>query len=94
MKDDKFILWFEEIGIEDVPLVGGKNASLGEMIRELKSKGVSVPNGFAITATAYKHLLKSAGIEDEIKKTLRGLADIKKKDDALYLKELKKRGKK
>ncbi len=94
MKDDKFILWFEEIGIEDVPMVGGKNASLGEMIKELKAKGVSVPNGFAITATAYKHILKNAGIEKEIKEVLKGLEDIKKKDDELYLKELKKRGKK
>ena len=42
--------WFDEIGIDDVPLVGGKNASLGEMYRELASDGVKVPNGFAITA--------------------------------------------
>jgi len=72
-KDEKFILWFEETGIEDVPLVGGKNASLGEMIRELAGKGISVPNGFAITADAYKHLLKHGGVEDEIKQILSDL---------------------
>jgi len=46
------IRWFEEIGIGDIPLVGGKNASLGEMYSELASQGVKVPNGFAITADA------------------------------------------
>ena len=51
--DNVLILWFEEIGIEDVPLVGGKNASLGEMYQKLTSKGVAVPHGFAITAYAY-----------------------------------------
>ena len=51
-----YIKWFEQIGIEDVPLVGGKNASLGEMYRELAVKGVKVPNGFAITAEAYRLL--------------------------------------
>ena len=69
----KFILWFGEIGIDDVPLVGGKNASLGEMYQKLGSKGIKVPNGFAITAYAYRYFLKYAGIEEEIKKTLKGL---------------------
>ncbi|MBI5222709.1 MAG: hypothetical protein HY980_04440, partial [Candidatus Magasanikbacteria bacterium] len=46
----KNILWFKEIEIKDVPLVGGKNASLGEMYSKLTVKGISVPNGFAITA--------------------------------------------
>ena len=71
--EKKFILWFNEIGIEDVPLVGGKNASLGEMYQNLESKGIKVPNGFAITAYAYRYFLKYAGIEDEIKKVLKGL---------------------
>ena len=53
--------WFAEIGIGDVPLVGGKNASLGEMYGKLASEGVRVPNGFAVTADAYRHVLDEAG---------------------------------
>src|SRR5512137_933042 len=86
-KSKEFILWFDEIGIEDVPLVGGKNASLGEMIRELGSEGISVPNGFAITAYAYRHLLHEAGIEDDIKRILSDL-------DTHDVENLKVRGKK
>ncbi len=71
--DEKLILWFDEIGIEDVPLVGGKNASLGEMYQKLTSKGVAVPHGFAITAYAYRYLLKTAGIEKAIEDALAGL---------------------
>jgi pyruvate,water dikinase len=69
----KFILWFNEIGIGDVPLVGGKNASLGEMYRKLHGKGIRVPNGFAISSYAYRYFLRYAGIEDEIKKILKDL---------------------
>lgn len=68
-----FILWFDDIGIEDVPLVGGKNASLGEMYQHLTSKGVKVPHGFAITSYAYRYLLEKAGIEDAIKQVLSDL---------------------
>ncbi|MCI5226258.1 MAG: phosphoenolpyruvate synthase, partial [Candidatus Electrothrix sp. AX2] len=71
--DEKLILWFDEIGIDDVPLVGGKNASLGEMYQHLTEKGVAVPHGFAITAYAYRYLLKEAGIEDEIRQVLSDL---------------------
>jgi pyruvate,water dikinase len=53
----KYIKWFREIGIEDVAEVGGKNASLGEMYQNLTSEGVRVPNGFAVTSTAYKYVL-------------------------------------
>ncbi len=52
-----YIKWFKEIGIEDVAEVGGKNASLGEMYRNLTAEGVRVPNGFAVTASAYKAIL-------------------------------------
>ena len=47
-----YIRWFKDLSLDDVPLVGGKNASLGEMYRELSAQGVQVPNGFAITADA------------------------------------------
>ena len=50
-----YIRFFEDIGIEDVPQVGGKNAAIGEMFRALTSQGVRVPNGFAIVADAYRH---------------------------------------
>jgi len=67
------ILWFDEIGIDDVPRVGGKNASLGEMHQKLTSKGVAVPNGYAITSYAYRYLLKEAGVEAAIREALAGL---------------------
>ena len=55
-----YIRWFNELTLDDVPLVGGKNASLGEMYRELGSQGVQIPNGFAITAEAYRYVLDKA----------------------------------
>jgi len=67
-KQEKFILWFEEVGIEDVPMVGGKNASLGEMIQQLTAKGVNVPTGFATTAYAYRYFVKKAGLEVQLRK--------------------------
>ena len=72
-KQNAFVLWFDELGIEDVPLVGGKNASLGEMYRNLVPKGVPIPNGFAVTAHAYRHLLKASGAMDKIKGIMDGL---------------------
>ncbi len=80
MKSKKLILKFEEVGIKDVPLVGGKNASLGEMIRTLKSKGVPVPSGFVVTATAYFYFLKKTKLDKFIKETLEGLDTKKLKD--------------
>ncbi|HWS94784.1 MAG TPA: phosphoenolpyruvate synthase, partial [Mycobacterium sp.] len=61
-----YIRFFEEFGIGDVPLVGGKNASLGEMFQKLSEQGVRVPHGFAITAEAYKYMLDSAGAWDAL----------------------------
>lgn len=69
----RFILPFSEITIADVPVVGGKNASLGEMYQKLQKKGVPVPNGFAITAAAYKFFLSQNKLEQKIKDTLIGL---------------------
>ncbi len=61
-----YIRFFEEVGISDVPLVGGKNASLGEMFQKLSGQGIRVPHGFATTAGAYKHVLDSAGAWDAL----------------------------
>ena len=55
---NKNIIWFEELGMQDVAIVGGKNASLGEMISNLHNSGIVVPSGFATTANAYKHFLQ------------------------------------
>lgn len=69
----KFILWFNEIGIKDIPIVGGKNASLGEMYRKLTPVGVKIPNGYAVTAAAYDYFLDNSGVKDKIKKILKDL---------------------
>ena len=66
-KDKALVLWFEEVGIADISLVGGKNASLGEMIQQLTSKGVNVPNGFATTAYAYRDFIESAGLDAKLR---------------------------
>jgi pyruvate,water dikinase len=66
----RFIRWFREIGLADVVLVGGKNASLGELYRELTPRGIRVPNGFAVTAEAYRHFLRAHGLESQIRAAL------------------------
>ena len=70
---NKFIRFFNEIGITDVPLVGGKNASLGEMYQQLTPQGVKVPNGFATTADAYRYVLDTAGAWEALHAALDGL---------------------
>ncbi len=67
------IRWFSELSIADVPLVGGKNASLGEMYRELTAHGVRVPNGFAVTAAAYRDVLDQANAWPALHAALDGL---------------------
>ncbi|KKT17690.1 MAG: phosphoenolpyruvate synthase [Candidatus Nealsonbacteria bacterium RIFCSPHIGHO2_01_FULL_43_31] len=67
MKSEKYILPFEEISSKDVPLVGGKNASLGEMISQLAQKGINVPDGFALTTAAYWRYLKANQIDGKLK---------------------------
>ena len=66
-KDKALVLWFEEVGIGDIPLVGGKNASLGEMIQQLTPKGVKVPTGFATTAYAYRYFVEQAGLQGKLR---------------------------
>ncbi len=69
----RLVLWFDRLGIKDVPLVGGKNASLGEMYRELGPKGVAIPNGFAVTAEAYRYFLRESKIQPAIRRILSDL---------------------
>ncbi|MBP0011599.1 MAG: phosphoenolpyruvate synthase [Roseofilum sp. SBFL] len=72
-KENAFILWFDQVGLEDIGLVGGKNASLGELIRQLTPKGINVPQGFAITAHAYRYFISSAGLEPQLRELLTDL---------------------
>ncbi len=63
---DENVVWFQDVGMHDLPQVGGKNASLGEMVRNLGDKGIRVPDGFATTTHAYRAYVRSNGIEAEI----------------------------
>lgn len=81
MRAYQYIRWFNEISNVDVPLVGGKNASLGEMFQSLAAEGIRVPNGFAITTAAYRSLLDSPGVRDQ----LHGLLDTLDTNDAQSL---------
>ncbi|MFZ4632197.1 MAG: phosphoenolpyruvate synthase [Patescibacteria group bacterium] len=85
MLKNKFVHFFSELGIKDVPQVGGKNASLGEMYVHLTKKGLKIPNGFATTASAYHHFLESTGLKKKIQEILKGL-------DTKDVKDLMKRG--
>jgi pyruvate, water dikinase len=80
-----FVKFFNELGIKDVPTVGGKNASLGEMYRNLAVNKVKVPNGFATTSEAYNFFMEKAGLKDRIRKILAGL-------DTKNVNDLAKRG--
>lgn len=87
LKEDRNILWFDELGIEDIPLVGGKNASLGEMYVSLTKLGVRIPYGFAVTAHAYRSFVDESGVKDKIREILSDL-------DTGDLMNLQERGKK
>ncbi|WP_333804154.1 phosphoenolpyruvate synthase [Sulfurospirillum sp.] len=69
----RYIRFFNELHLTDIPLVGGKNASLGEMYQKLSTKGIHIPNGFATTSEAYHLLLKENGIKENIETLLEGL---------------------
>ncbi|ARV62502.1 phosphoenolpyruvate synthase [Nostocales cyanobacterium HT-58-2] len=86
-KERSLVLWFDEVGITDIPIVGGKNASLGEMIQQLTPKGINVPIGFATTAYAYRYFIQSAGLEEKLRKLFSDL-------DVEDVKNLRERGKK
>ena len=68
-----FVRWFDQVGLGDISTVGGKNASLGEMHRQLGHHGVRVPNGFATTADAYRLFLKESGLDEKIPQILADL---------------------
>jgi len=84
-KANMFILWYDQLGNDDVAYVGGKNASLGEMYSNLTPKGIRIPNGFAITSHAYRYFLEKAGIKDQIKHILHDV-------DTTDMKNLSERG--
>jgi len=92
-KSQKFILWLKEINLKDVPLVGGKNASLGEMYVRLSKKGVNIPDGFALSTKAYWKFLKSNKIDKKLKeifkkynpKSIKSLQEVGKQARSLIL---------
>jgi len=86
-KTQNFVKWYKEVGIADVPSVGGKNAALGEMYSNLVPFGVNIPDGFALTADAYRYFFKKTGLDEKIKKILVDL-------DTRNIKNLQVRGKK
>lgn len=69
-KEQALVLWFEQVGIEDIALVGGKNASLGEMLQQLTPQGINVPTGFATTACAYCTFIQKASLETKLRQLL------------------------
>ncbi len=68
-----YVIPFQSLGLSDIAQVGGKNASLGEMIRHLGAAGVQVPGGFATTADAYREFLSASGLDQRIAQTLAAL---------------------
>ena len=86
-KQEANIIWFKDLNIEAVPLVGGKNAALGEMFANLTKLGINVPNGFAVTVKAYNEFLDKAGIRIGMEKILKDL-------DTGNMRALQKAGKK
>ncbi|MFA6096084.1 MAG: phosphoenolpyruvate synthase [Candidatus Paceibacterota bacterium] len=86
-RKQKNILWYKEVTNKDVGLVGGKNASLGEMYQKLTKKNVNIPNGFALSAHAYRHFMKDSGLMEKIREILKDL-------DTHNMKNLAERGEK
>jgi pyruvate,water dikinase len=82
----KYIRFFEDLGVKDVSSVGGKTASIGEMYRELTPKGVKVPNGFGITAEAYRYILDKSNAWEDLHRAIDGV-------DPNEMAELARRGK-
>ncbi|RLJ71015.1 phosphoenolpyruvate synthase [Hydrogenivirga caldilitoris] len=85
MNKEALVLWLDELTIEDIPIAGGKNASLGEMIKNLSPLGINIPYGFVVTSTAYYRFIEFNNLRDKIRKTLEGL-------DVNDVRDLAKRG--
>jgi len=85
VQEKPFIRWFKDLKIGDTPIVGGKNAALGEMYSSLTKLNIKVPNGFAITANAYRYFIEETGLKDKIKQTLANL-------NTHNIKDLQKKG--
>ncbi|WP_035987668.1 phosphoenolpyruvate synthase [Leptolyngbya sp. KIOST-1] len=86
-RDQQLVLWLDELRLEDVPIVGGKNASLGEMIQQLTPRGIRVPGGFATTSHAYRHFIEKTGLDAQLREVLSGF-------DINDVTELRRRGRK
>src|SRR3990167_8739331 len=69
-KNQRLILWFDQIDNGDVAFVGGKNASLGEMYSKLTPRGIRIPNGFAVTTLAYRQFIEGNNLNQFINQTL------------------------
>jgi len=80
----RYLRFFDRLGLEDLPLVGGKNASLGEMYRALAPKGIRIPYGFAVTTEAYRDVLAEGGLGPTIERILRpvGAGDVRGLEEA------------
>ena len=85
-KDTRSILWFDQVGNDEVRLVGGKNASLGEMYTQLTPRGIRIPNGFCVTAHAYREFVNNTTLSAFIREALTGL-------DTSNIRDLQERGK-
>ena len=72
-ESNEHLLWLDEIGLKDAPKVGGKNSSLGEMLRHLTSKGIRVPEGFAVTTKSFRLFVEKAGLDEKVKEVLTGV---------------------
>jgi pyruvate,water dikinase len=86
-RDQALVLWLDQLRLDDVPLVGGKNASLGEMIQQLTPKGIRVPSGFATTSQAYRYFIQQTGLDAQLREVLSGF-------DVNDVTELRRRGRK
>ncbi|MGC9121049.1 MAG: phosphoenolpyruvate synthase [Sulfurihydrogenibium sp.] len=85
MQEKKLVMWLNEVGMEDIALVGGKNASLGEMLKGLSSIGIKVPMGFVVTSQAYWYFVDYNNLREKIREILTGL-------DPNNIEDLSKRG--